>query len=254
MRFFLLLMVAVLSPQVMAAQMEPAGAEQALLRLANEERAARGLPGLRWDGALAQAAEAHLEWMMQEQSASSGELLHQYRGERDLTARAAEAGARFSTVSENLGARGESPLRLEQKWMSTAVHRATLLDPELNVVGIAVAERDGLLYAVEDFGRYVPVERNADIEREVARRLQARGIGTAPATSNEDARRTCGMATGAAGEPKLVVQWDGANPAVLPDALLQELATGRYRTAAVGVCAGRQGGAFTTYHVAVLLY
>ncbi|MDQ2833882.1 MAG: hypothetical protein M3Y50_09090, partial [Acidobacteriota bacterium] len=93
-----------------------------------------------------------------------------------------------------------------------------------------------------------------DIQDTVVRELQARGVGAAAEGLQEDARRTCGMTKGAVGQPKLVVQWDGANPTVLPDALLQEVATGRYGTAAVGVCAGQQGGAFTTYHVAVLLY
>ena len=221
---------------------------QVLLRLANEARAEHGLPPLRWDAALARAAGKHLEVMAGEQ----GELLHQYPGEADLQTRASLAGARFSTVSENLAAGGQDPARLEEKWMSTEVHRANLLDPKLDVVGIAVVSKNGALYAVEDFGRAVAVERNEDIAMRVAAELKEHGV--APAESNADAQQTCGMAKGAAGGPKLVVQWDGADPAALPDALLQQLAGGRYTTAEVGVCPGQQGGAFTTYHVAVLLY
>ncbi len=248
MRVLLVLLVLAVSPGLAMAQVESAGAEQALLRLANQARAEHALPALRWDDALARAARVHLERMASE----PGELLHHYPGEPDLTTRASQAGARFSTVSENLGARGQDPARLQQKWMSTAVHRATLLDPNLDVVGIAVVEKDGLLYAVEDFARNVPVERKDDIAKRVAQELQAHGI--APAESNKDAQQTCEMTKGAEGSPKLVVQWDGANPTALPDALLQEVASGRFTTAAVGVCPGQQGGAFTTYHVAVLLY
>lgn len=234
-------------PALLMAQAAPSDAEQSLLRLANQARAEHGLPALRWDAALARAARAHLDRMVGEP-----ELEHQYPGEADLEARAAQAGARFSTVSENLAARGQSPAALQQKWMSTAVHRANLLNPDLDVVGIAVVEKDGLLCAVEDFGRSVPVQRNEDIEKRVAQELQAHGI--APAESNADARQSCGMAKGAVGSPKLVVQWDGSDPTALPDALLQQIASGRFRSAGVGVCPGQQGGAFTTYHVAVLLY
>jgi hypothetical protein len=248
MRVLLLLLVLAVSPRLVMAQVESTAAEQALLRLANQARADHGLPALRWDDALAKAARVHLERMANE----PGELLHQYPGEQNLMTRAAQAGAHFGTVSENLAARGEDPVRLQQKWMSTAVHRATLLDPNLDVVGIAVVEKDGLLYAVEDFARNVPVERNDNIAKRVAQELQSRGI--APAESNKDAQQTCEMAKGAAGSPKLVVQWDGADPTALPDALLRELASGSFTAAAVGVCPGQQGGAFTTYHVAVLLY
>ena len=233
-------------PRLLRAQAD--APEQALLRLANQARADHGLPPLRWDTALAQAARVHLDRMVNE----PGELLHQYPGEQDLTARVGQTGERFSTVSENLAARGTDPASLQQKWMSTAVHRATLLDPNLDRLGIAVVRKDGLLYAVEDFARFVPAQRNDDIERRVAQELQARGI--APAESNDDARKTCEMPRGAAGSPKLVVQWDGADPTVLPDALLQQVANGRFTSAGVGVCAGQQGGQFTTYHVAVLLY
>jgi hypothetical protein len=235
------------SPGCLRAQTEPSAPEQALLQLANQARAEHGLPALRWDAALARAARVHLNRMVREP-----ELEHQYPGEADLQTRASQAGARFSTVSENLAARGPDPASLQQKWMSTAVHRATLLNPNLDVVGIAVVEKDGLLSAVEDFGRSVPIQRNEDIVMRVAQELQAHGI--APAESNADAQETCRMAKGAAGSPKMVVQWDGADPTALPDALLQQVASGRFASAEVGVCPGQQGGAFTTYHVAVLLY
>jgi len=234
-------------PQLLMAQVAPSNAEQSLLRLANQARSDHGMPALRWDAALARAARAHLDRMVREP-----EMEHQYPGEADLQTRAAQAGARFSTVSENLAARGQDAVALQQKWMSTAVHRDNLLNPNLDIVGIAVVEKDGLLSAVEDFGRGVPVQRKEDIAKRVAQELQGHGI--APAESNRDAIQTCGMAKGAIGSPKLVVQWDGSDPTALPDALLQQIASGRFTSAGVGVCPGQQGGTFTTYHVAVLLY
>jgi uncharacterized protein YkwD len=237
----------ILSATCAIAQADPAA--QSLLQLANEARTAHSLPPLHWDNALAQAAQAHLQRVVHEQ----GEYLHQYPGEPDLMTRGASAGAHFATIAENIGGRGESPADLQKIWMTTPTHRANLLDPNLNVVGIATIEQGGLLYAVEDFARNVPVPQGAEIEKRVAQLLQEHGI--APAESNADARTTCTMPKGNTGSPKLVIQWDGPNPTQLPDVLLQQIAKGGYTSAEVGACPSNQvNQQFTLYHVAVLLY
>jgi hypothetical protein len=225
-------------------------AEQALLQLANQARATHNLPPLRWDANLAQAAHAHVQWVIR----TPGELLHQYPGEPDLITRGAHSGARFGTIAENIGARGENPVALQQIWMTTPTHRANLLSPNLNVVGIAVTQDpNGLLYAVEDFARNVPALTPTTVEQHVQRLLQAQGL--APAASNADARKTCVMTSGQAGTPKLVIQWDSSDISQLPDVLLQQLSRTKYATAAVGACPGNQPNSqFTTYHIAVLLY
>jgi uncharacterized protein YkwD len=230
-------------------QTHPSPDEQALLELANQARAQHKLPPLAWDSALAVAAHAHLRWVIR----NPGELRHQYPGEPDLVTRGGNAGARFSTISENIAAHGDTPASLQQIWMSTPTHRANLLDPNLNVVGIAVVENQGLLFAVEDFGRGVPALTPESVEHQVAKLLQAQGFPPAP--SNADARTTCTMSQGQAGNPKLVIQWDGADISHLPDAVLQNLDKKRYSSAAVGACPGRQSNQqFTTYHIALLLY
>jgi uncharacterized protein YkwD len=226
-----------------------ASPEQTLLQLANRDRAAHNLPPLQWDSALAKAAHAHLQWVIR----NPGELLHQYPGEPDLVTRGASAGARFGTISENIAEHGDTPASLEQIWMTTPAHRANLLDPHLNVVGIAVIQNQGLLFAVEDFGRDVPALTPDAVEHQVANLLQARGFP--PAASNKDARETCTMASGQAGAPKLVIQWDGSDISQLPDALVQNLDKSKYSSAAVGACPSKQTSQqFTTYHIAVLLY
>jgi hypothetical protein len=223
--------------------------EQTLLELANQSRAQHKLPPLSWDDSLAKAAQAHLHWVIR----NPGELSHQYPGEPDLVARGAHAGARFATISENIAGHGDTPASLHQVWMTSPTHRANLLDPNLNVVGIAVVESQGLLFAVEDFGHSVPALTPEAVERQVAKLLQAEGFPPAP--SNADARKTCTMPQGQSGIPKLVIQWDGADITHLPDAVLQNLDKSRYTSAAVGACPGRQPNPqFTTYHIAVLLY
>jgi len=224
-------------------------AEQTLLQLANQARAAHGLTPLAWDDSLARAARAHLQWVVRNQS----ELLHQYPGEPDLVTRGGAAGARFGTIAENLAGHGDTPVALQQIWMTTPTHRANLLDPHLNLVGIAVVQSQGLFYAVEDFARNVPALTPETVEHQVAALLQAQGFP--PAASNDDARKTCTMAQGQAGTPKLVIQWDGSDISHLPDSVLQHLDKSKYTSAAVGACPGRQPNQqFTTYHIAVLLY
>jgi uncharacterized protein YkwD len=223
-------------------------AEQTLLQLANQFRAQHNVPPLRWDDALAKAARAHLQWVIR-----NPELLHQYPGEPDLVTRGANAGAHFSTISENIAGHGDTPATIHQTWTTSPTHRANLLDPDLNVVGIAVAEDQGLFFAVEDFGHNVPTLTPEAVEHQVSKLIQAQGIP--PAQSNEDARKTCTMAQGQAGTPKLVMQWDGSDISHLPDAILQQLDKTKYISAAVGACSSKQSSQqFTTYHIAVLLY
>ena len=234
---------------VLYAQSGASPAEQTLLQLTNRARAAHNLPPVQWDAQLARAARAHADRVVREH----GELLHQYSGEPDLTTRGAQTGAHFTTIAENIGS-GPDPALIQQTWMSTPTHRANILDPNLNAVGIAVLEANGLLYAVEDFARNVPVQGRDAVEQHVAKLLQDQGI--APAASNEDARKTCDMPQGNAGTPKLAIQWDSADLTQLPDPILQQLAKTKYASAQVGACPGKQPNnqQFTTWHVVVLLY
>jgi uncharacterized protein YkwD len=127
------------------------GPEQALLESANQERKAHGLMPFQWSAALATAARAHAERMARENT-----LSHQFPGEFDLATRTRRAGAHFRTIAENV-AEGPSAAVLHTEWMNSPPHRANLLDPDLDSIGIAVAERKGVLFAVQDFSQ-APLE------------------------------------------------------------------------------------------------
>ncbi len=120
-------------------------AEQYLFQAANAERASRGLPTLRWDTGLYHAAQGHCWQMAQRESIS-----HQYPGEPELASRGKNAGARFSMIAENV-AEAQTAVRIHDAWMNSPGHRANLLDPHLDAVGISVRSRNGQLYAVQDF-------------------------------------------------------------------------------------------------------
>ncbi len=145
----LLIAVLIFLPRTNLAQQKKTNAEQALFQSANRERAAHGSPPLKWDATLARAAHQHALRMAKQNS-----LSHQFPAEPDLPVRALQAGARFSALAENV-AQGPNAANIHAQWMKSPHHRANLLDTELDSVGIAVTQRHGQLFAVEDFSRAV---------------------------------------------------------------------------------------------------
>lgn len=224
------------------------GGERVLFDASNRERAARRLPPLRWDATLARAAREHALLM-----ARTGAISHQFPGEPGLSTRISQAGARFTLVAENVGD-AESVQNLHTAWMKSPPHRANLLHPEVDAVGIAVAERNGLLYAVEDFARLVPFLSLDEQERRVGELLAARGLRLLDTTA--DVRRTCALDRGVAPglRPKYLFRYMAAEIHELPDDLLAELRNGRYQSAAVGACDAPNNDGFAGYRIAVLLY
>jgi hypothetical protein len=220
-----------------------------LVQATNEDRAQHGLGPLKWDPALARAAQRHAELMVGQRA-----LSHQYQGEADLETRVGQEGAHFHVVAENLAA-APTPAALEAEWMHSPGHRANILDPRLNEIGVGFVRQGGYLWAVEDFSASVAVLGSSQIERAIGQLLSERGIQ--PASNVAAARETCAMDHGAAGglRPKFIMRWEASDLKRLPDVLEEKISTGRYRTAAVGSCnGGNEGPGFTSYHLAVLLF
>jgi hypothetical protein len=227
----------------------PTVAEQYLLAAANAERAERGLQPLRWDRALYDAANQHAQLM-----AESETISHQYEGEPELTARGQVAGARFSVISENV-AEAPSALMIQQAWMNSSKHRENLLDPRVDSIGIRVISRGYRLYAVEDFDRSVMDLSLEQQENAVGELLQTRASVSILPTS-QDARRTCSMESGYAGDrrPWFVMRYTAADLSQIPKMLEQHLESGTYRSAAIGACPAEGTHNFSVYSIAVMLY
>lgn len=246
----ILLACAFLSPTtaLLHAQRLPPDVSQ-LLALTNRDRAAQGLGPLRWSPQLAEAAQRHDAVMIRH-----NDLEHQFAGEPDLPARAGEAGAHFRTVAENI-AIGPDAVDLERQWMHSPMHRANILDPRLNTIGIALIHAGGEVWAVEDFSHAVEAMGSSEIEGRVIGLLSQQGLENATATAA--ARQTCAMDHGSVGKarPRFIMRWEGSDLGRLPDVLVGKLRSGQYRSAAVGDCGRAEPGqGFTTYKVAVLLY
>jgi len=227
----------------------PTVAEQYLLASANAERVQRGLQPLRWDRALYDAATSHASRMAQREIIS-----HQYEGEPELTARGQEAGARFSVISENV-AEAPSAITIQQLWMNSPKHRENLLDPRVDSIGIRVISRGDRLYAVEDFDRSVMNLSLEEQENAIGQLLQSRSsLAILPTT--EDARRTCSMETGYAGDrrPWFLMRYTAADLTRIPKMLEQRLSSGHYNAAVVGACQAEGTHNFSVYSIAVMLY
>ncbi len=230
----------------------PSPQEKELLDLTNLARADQGLGPLKWDANLAAAAAQHNQLMR-----GRGDLSHQYPNEPALVDRAAQAGAHFSSVAENLAV-GPSPGAIERQWLQSVPHRANIYDPRMDSIGISLIRRGGDYYATEDFAHSVNQISPEQAERQVAVLLQKQGLTVSQDPKfMQDARETCEMNTGSAGgtQPRFIMRWESSSLAQLPDQLTQHTANGQFKTAAVGACTSshpQQG--FTTYRVAVLLY
>lgn len=221
---------------------------QTLFESANHERESRNLPPLRWSATLAAAAHEHAQRM-----AARNALSHQFPGEPGMVDRATRAGARFSSLAENV-AEGPTADGIHQQWMRSPPHRANLLDPGLDSVGIAVAERNGVLFAAEDFSLAAGKLSIDEQEGIVNAKLRSRGLRLLGYT--EDARKSCALDNGYAGShtPSFVLHYATADLETLPDLLAQRIATGKYHSAVTGACPSDARIGFSNYRIAVLLF
>ena len=226
-------------------------AEVLLLAQANQDRAARGLAPVQPDPLLTQAALFHAQQMVEH-----NDISHGFAGEPDLSERGSSAGVHFSLITENV-AEAQSAAVIHDLWMHSPDHRANLLDPEVNAVGIAVIDHDGAAFAVEDFAATVTPLSLDEQERTVLKSLSAAGLK--PLNSAEQvtaARSTCSMQAGYAGiqQPWYILRYRAAHLDHLPNKLQARIDSGMYHRIAVGACSTANPGQFASYSVAILLY
>jgi hypothetical protein len=181
-----------LSPSVFAQGFD-SSAEQAIFRLLNQERHSRGLSTLVSDERLQRAARKHSALM-----ASLGEVDHQVDGELKLSLRLDEQLIRFDASGENV-ARTSTPERAHVALMNSPGHRANILDPDFNSVGIGVVNTPDGIYVTQDFAHRLPDASVDDAEQRVSstiNRLRQRlGLAAWPRIpAPELRRRACDMA------------------------------------------------------------
>jgi len=162
-------------------------AENELYNLVNEERTRHNLPTFAPDAHLVAAARKHSEAM-----AAAGKLSHQLPVEPELKVRLAQAGARFDAVAENV-AKSESVQNAHLELMYSPGHRANLLNPAYDAIGIAVVEKGQMIYVTEDFSHRVPDQTAVDVESQIFKSVNQlrsrRGLPPLQRTGSSSLRR-----------------------------------------------------------------
>jgi uncharacterized protein YkwD len=225
----------------------PSNAEQTLYDAVNRERASLGLRQLQWDTALANAARLHTTLL-----ADHDALSHRFDGEADLQTRLRMAGASFRLVAENV-AEAPDVSTLHIAWMNSAPHRANILDPQVDSIGIAIERRGEQYFATQDFAAVVASMTREEQEQQVARLLFANGLSLAD--NVEDARKSCDQNRAFfLAQPASIARFETSDLGHLPPELERMVVSGRFRRAAVGACEVPTATPFARFKLTVLLY
>jgi uncharacterized protein YkwD len=138
-------------------------AEEQLLALANQSRKQAGAPPLTLDNGLSQAARTHALAMLQ-----ARQLSHQFNGEPALPVRlAATTALQLDQEGENVALDYDAEHGHEHLMLSPP-HRANLLNPAYNVVGLGVVRSGDRLYMVQDFGHALSNYSSAQVKERIA--------------------------------------------------------------------------------------
>lgn len=165
--------------------------EVELLRLLNQERQRQGRAALVMDEALRTAARRHSARM-----AARDAVEHQVGDEPSVERRL--TGLRFDESGENV-ARAPDVSAAHYGLMRSPGHRANILQPSYNAVGIGVVRTARGLYVTQDFAHRLPELSVVEVEQQVGDILNElrRAAGAAPLTpvaAPELRERACQMA------------------------------------------------------------
>src|SRR5580704_3504922 len=156
--------------------------EEQLLALANQSRQQAGAPPLMLDKGLSQAARTHSLAMLE-----ANKLSHQFGGELSLSLRlAAATDLQLDQEGENVALDYDAAHGHEHLMLSPP-HRANLLNPAYNVVGLGVVRSGDRLYIVQDFGHALPTYSATEWKKHIAAAVnQARRQARQPELTRAD--------------------------------------------------------------------
>ncbi len=259
---------------------EDSAAENELFEAVNKSRELAGVPPLRMNESLREAALTHARRMVE-----SERLEHQFSGEPSLLERIAQVSSIVSPgVSPNAAALKDA-LKIDRAGeniasatcapganevlMRSAPHRRNLLDRGFNVAGVAAIWSHGRLYVVQDFAHEVPsysaeqsgrlVGRAADAVRQEAglpelAQLTPPNLDEAACSLAKENRPNARLLATAYDNRKIIT-YTQSRAEVLPQGALRLLRDPGVQQFAVGACYARNA-AYPTgmYWVAILLY
>jgi cysteine-rich secretory family protein len=233
--------------------------EQQLLDLVNRERVKQKLSKLEWNGKLAQAALTHSRLLDQHQ-----DLSHQFAGEPPVQQRVGATGLRFDQVAENVG-EAQEVATVHDYLMHSPGHRANILNPNYNAIGIAIVQHGSQLFATEDFARMVAYNEKEFQDAVVsafARMRRAKKLRAVDVVADPRLRKaacakdmnTNRMVQTLPSTARLLT-FSASDPSSLPDELHNAAADRSIDRMSIGVCqesGGRNG--FTHFWVVAAFY
>lgn len=204
-------------------------AEQQMVQMVNAERATKGLRPLEIDERLTRIAREHSK-----KQATKGTLSHQFPGEPDVRHRVTSTGLRFSMSGENVAYDADAP-SAHRSLMSSPPHRANILRPEFNAVGIGLIRKGNQVYVTQDFAHRTEEFSASQFETEVANTFatlrRSNSLPPLPLRPQNGLRDiACDMARNDRLETDLardianvrtVVVWTATEPQKLPDSMLK---------------------------------
>jgi uncharacterized protein YkwD len=222
--------------------------EQQLLALANQSRRQAGVPPLTLDAGLSLAAREHAQAMLEEHR-----LSHQFQGEPALPNRLASASRLLlDQEGENVALDYDAQHGHEHLMLSPP-HRANLLNPAYNVVGLGVVRSGDRLFIVQDFGRALPSYSSAEVKDRIAAALQQKRHQAArndlqriDQSQADDA--ACSMAQAnklgtspvrKLAEHSTVLTYTSLHPETLPGQASRAITSRNLRTFSIGTCYNR---------------
>ncbi len=230
-------------PELPAPQFDEPG-EQQLIDLINQARTAHGLNQLTVDEPLTAAARKHTRLMVQHSA-----LSHQFEGEPAPQTRVNNEGLSSDAQGENVDM-NQSIAGAHDALMHSPPHRANILDPDYNAVGVGVIEAGGNVWVTEDFARRLPQLSESQAESAVQNGIEhyekARAFGAPVRQPLTQLRHmACDMALNddlnltpvsrLAGVHQ-VFAWTAGDPAKLPKGIDSLLTTGLKGGYSLGAC------------------
>ncbi len=222
--------------------------EDQLLALANQLRKQAGAPPLTLDTGLSEAARTHALAMLE-----ARQLSHQFVGEPSLALRvSATTQLLVDQEGENVALDYDAQHGHEHLMLSPP-HRANLLNPAYNVVGLGVVRSGDRLYIVQDFGHGLPNYSVAEVKDRIAaavnqkRRqvnqpdLQRRDLLVADdaACSMEQADKLGTASVRKLAQRSTVLTYTSLRPETLPTGAAHAIASPNLQRFSIGACYGR---------------
>jgi uncharacterized protein YkwD len=168
-----LLFVSLLAATSLAQEPFDAAGEKQLVEFINQERVQEGLEPLATDERLTQAARKHTELLPKHKA-----LSHQYDGEESLQLRVADENLRSDRQAENV-ALDMDVAGAHANLMNSPPHRASILSPKYNAIGVGVLRSGDEVYVTEDFAHRLPDysdhEADAVLQTTIANYASAQG-------------------------------------------------------------------------------